>query len=163
MTLSGKVIADHTTNDALKGQGNSSSKSKYLYVDENVEIGNQYEYRIADVSYTGVITYLKTVEIEFTDNFISKNFILNNAYPNPFNPVTNIRYGLPKESEVNITIFDITGRKIKTLINSRQEAGWHDIKWNGANEQNTKVGSGMYLYKIAAENFSEVRKILLIR
>ena len=158
-----KRIADHTTNDALKGQGNSSSRSEYFYVDENVEIGNQYEYRIADVSYTGTITYLKTVEIEFTDNLFPKNFTLNNAYPNPFNPVTQIRYGLPEQSKVIITLFDISGRKVKTLINTDQEAGWYDIQWNGNDEQNRKVSSGMYLYKMTAENFTQVRKILLIR
>jgi subtilase family protein/MAM domain-containing protein meprin/A5/mu/flagellar hook capping protein FlgD len=158
-----QIITDYTFNEAMKGKGNSSSRSDYWHVDENVEIGNQYEYRIADVSYTGAITYLKTIEIEFTDYFLPKNFVLKNAYPNPFNPFANIRYGLPKASEVNITIFDITGRKIKTLINSSQEAGWYDLNWNGTNEQNNKVSSGMYLYKMTARNFNSVKKILLIR
>jgi len=158
-----QLISEHTMDDALKGQGNSSSKSDYSFFDGRVEIGNIYEYRLADVSYSGVITYSDVIQIHFEDDFLPKEFTLKNAYPNPFNPVTTIRYGLPKDSEVKITIFDISGRKIKTIIDSKQQAGWYDMQWNGINDQNVQVSSGMYLYKMTADNYTQTKKILLIR
>jgi len=158
-----QTISDYNTNENLIGQGNSSSQSNYSYIDDEVVFGNVYEYRIADVSYAGAITYLKTIQIKYAEDFLPKKYTLKNAYPNPFNPSTNFKYGLPKDSEVKITIFDIKGSKVKTLINSSKKAGWYDIQWYGTNEQNIKVSSGMYLYKMSAGNFTQVKKILLIR
>ncbi len=103
------------------------------------------------------------------DNPSSNNGILNSDilpteyslkqnYPNPFNPTTNIQYDLPLDNFVSIKIFDITGREITTLVNEFKTAGRYSVGFNGAN-----LSSGIYYYKLEAENFSQVRKVLLIK
>ena len=85
-------------------------------------------------------------------------FSLKQNYPNPFNPTTNIQYDLPSDNFVSIKIFDITGREITTLVNEFKTAGRYSVGFNGTN-----LSSGIYYYKIEAGNFSQVRKMLLIK
>ncbi|MEA1972288.1 MAG: FlgD immunoglobulin-like domain containing protein, partial [Candidatus Cloacimonadota bacterium] len=92
---------------------------------------------------------------------ISKN--LSN-YPNPFNPTTTIRYNLPKESFVNLSIFNIKGQKVNTLINENMLHGNHQIEWNGKNENGNNVSSGVYFYKLDVNgNTKEMKKMLLLK
>jgi hypothetical protein len=85
-------------------------------------------------------------------------FSLSQNYPNPFNPTTTIQYDLPNTADVRLDIYDILGRKIETLINSRQDAGHHTAIWNA--NSNT---SGIYFYKIQADDFSDTMKMLLLK
>jgi flagellar hook assembly protein FlgD len=80
------------------------------------------------------------------------------AYPNPFNPVSTIKYELPKDVHVKLSVYNINGQKIRDLINNYQEAGIHEVKFDGS-----KLPSGMYFYRITAGNFSDVKHILLIK
>ncbi|MCD6162732.1 MAG: T9SS type A sorting domain-containing protein [candidate division Zixibacteria bacterium] len=89
---------------------------------------------------------------------ISKDFSLSQNYPNPFNPTTTIAYDLPKQSHVNIDIYDILGRQVETLVNKQQPAGYHQAIWNA----NSKP-SGMYFYKLKAGEFTETKKMLLLK
>ncbi|MFA6469388.1 MAG: right-handed parallel beta-helix repeat-containing protein [Bacteroidota bacterium] len=77
-------------------------------------------------------------------------FALEQNYPNPFNPETTIRYQLPKESSVNIVIYNILGQKVRTLINEHLSAGFYTLQWNGTDEYGSGVSSGMYIYRIEA-------------
>jgi hypothetical protein len=79
-------------------------------------------------------------------------------YPNPFNPTTTIPYQLPKSSFVNLSIYDISGRLVETLVSEHKSAGNYSVKWNPEN-----VGSGIYFYKIDAGKFSSVKKCLLLK
>jgi hypothetical protein len=85
-------------------------------------------------------------------------FSLKQNYPNPFNPTTNIQYDLPSDNFVSIKIFDITGREITTLVNEFKTAGRYSVGFNGAN-----ISSGIYYYKIEAGNFTQVRKMILLK
>ncbi|MFA7287510.1 MAG: T9SS type A sorting domain-containing protein [Melioribacteraceae bacterium] len=95
--------------------------------------------------------------------YIPASFELYNNYPNPFNPVTTIRYDLPVTSRVNITVYDILGRKIIELINSEMEAGKQQVVWNGKNSYGSEVASGIYLYRLTTSKFSNVKKMILIK
>ena len=88
-------------------------------------------------------------------------FLLQQNYPNPFNPVTALQYYLPQKSFVNITIYDILGREIKNLVNETQQTGYRSVIWSATNNQHNSVASGVYLYRIQAEDYSQTRKMVL--
>ena len=96
-------------------------------------------------------------------NQLPHAFNLYNNYPNPFNPVTTLRYDLPEDVLVNITIYDIMGRIVRTLINSQQNAGFKSIQWNATNDAGSPLSAGLYLYKIQADNFVQTRKMVLLK
>jgi len=89
---------------------------------------------------------------------IPTSFELYQNYPNPFNPTTNIKYALPKESRVRINVFNILGQEVATLVNSVMPAGYHSVDFKANN-----IPSGMYIYKIETESFSQVKKMLLMK
>lgn len=92
------------------------------------------------------------------DNIIPEKYLLEQNYPNPFNPTTTIKFSIPFTSNVNISVFDVLGRKVETLINGKVEVGNHKIKWNGV-----KFQSGTYFYKIQSGGFTETKKLILIK
>lgn len=89
---------------------------------------------------------------------VPTSFELYQNYPNPFNPTTNIKYALPKESRVRINVFNILGQEVATLVNSVMPAGYHSVDFKANN-----IPSGMYIYKIETESFSQVKKMLLMK
>ncbi|MCK5331305.1 MAG: T9SS type A sorting domain-containing protein, partial [Candidatus Marinimicrobia bacterium] len=88
---------------------------------------------------------------------------LRQNFPNPFNPVTTIRYDLPEISHVRIDIYDILGREVATLVNRREEAGYRAILWDGTDNSGRVLGSGVYFYQINATNYTKTKKMLLIK
>jgi hypothetical protein len=98
---------------------------------------------------------------------ISQHFQLAQNYPNPFNPVTHIRYSLPEAGNVVLTIYDITGRAVRTLTNNRQAAGEQHFVWNGRSDSGREVASGLYFYRLLLQTadgraVSKTRKMLKI-
>ncbi|MBU0558511.1 MAG: T9SS type A sorting domain-containing protein [Bacteroidetes bacterium] len=93
-----------------------------------------------------------------TQGRIVSTFSLDQNYPNPFNPRTMISYQLPVDGFVTLKIFDILGREVATLVNERKEAGRYSVEWKGENQP-----SGVYLYRLQAGSFSEIRKMILLR
>ena len=90
-------------------------------------------------------------------------FYLFQNHPNPFNPVTSLRYDLPQDGIVNITIYDMLGRIVKTLVNGSQTAGYKSIQWNATNNLGEPVSAGMYIYMIQAGEFRQTRKMVLLK
>ena len=93
-------------------------------------------------------------------------FMINNAYPNPFNPSTTIEYAIPDvetHGKVSIQIYDITGRLINTLVDCQKKAGWHSVVWNGKNAFGTHAPAGMYLVRVSAGVEVKLTKVMLIR
>ena len=101
---------------------------------------------------------LATVGVNGNNSQLPKTFALEQNYPNPFNPSTSIKFQLPKSEFVTITVFDMLGRRIASLVNEQKEAGYYDIKFDGTN-----YASGMYFYKIEAGNFTDTKKMILIK
>ena len=103
-----------------------------------------------------------------TLSFINKQsmpnvYVLDQNHPNPFNPTTTLRYDLPEDVMVNITIYDMMGRQVKTLINGKQFAGYKSLKWNATNNLGQSVSAGLYLYMIQAGDFRQIRKMVLFK
>ena len=88
---------------------------------------------------------------------------MHNDYPNPFNPITTLRYDLPENGHVNITIYDMLGRQVKTLVNQRQDAGYRSIIWNDTNDYGKPVSAGIYLYQIQAGEYMQTKKMVLLK
>lgn len=97
------------------------------------------------------------------DNELPRSFALMQNYPNPFNPETVIRYSLPTASTVTITVHNILGRQVATLIDSYQSAGTHDVVWDGTNLYGEQVASGVYFYRLRTEQGVDSRKMILLR
>lgn len=103
----------------------------------------------------GQITYTGLQNI---NNEIPNSFKLYQNYPNPFNPITNVKYQITQSTFVNITVYDILGRNIETLVNENQKAGTYLVDWNAQ-----KYTSGIYFYKLITKDYSETRKMTLIK
>ncbi|NQV19604.1 MAG: right-handed parallel beta-helix repeat-containing protein [Armatimonadetes bacterium] len=88
---------------------------------------------------------------------------LNQNYPNPFNPTTTISFSILDESNVEISIYNIKGQKVKKLISDQLSAGKHSVVWDGEDDNNQPVGSGIYFYKLRAGDFQKVRKMILLK
>ena len=89
---------------------------------------------------------------------IPKRYTLDQNFPNPFNPSTTIRYGLPNKSDVQLTIFNTLGQQISQLVNGEQEAGYHEVKFDASG-----LSSGVHFYRLRAGDFVETRKLLLMK
>ena len=94
---------------------------------------------------------------------IPNDFIIHQNYPNPFNPTTTLRYDIPKDGLVNITVYDMLGNKINQLVNEVQNSGYKSVQWNATNYQGEPVSAGVYLYKIQAGNFVDTKKMILLK
>ena len=101
-----------------------------------------------------------------TDNeevTLPSQYALHQNYPNPFNPVTTISYDLPENGLVNITIYDMLGRQVKTLKNQTQDAGYRSIVWDATNDYGKPVSAGIYLYQIQAGEYMQTKKMVLLK
>ena len=91
------------------------------------------------------------------------DYVITNIFPNPFNPNTTISYTLPIDIMVNITIYDMMGRVVKTMVNSQQNAGFKSVRWNATNDKGAPVSAGLYLYTIQAGEFRQTKKMVLLK
>lgn len=94
---------------------------------------------------------------------LPEEYRLLQNYPNPFNAETKIAYQLPKDSDVRLTIYNARGQFVRILLNRNQGAGYHTVSWNGKNENQQDVASGVYLYKIEANDFVQTKRLLLMK
>ncbi len=104
-----------------------------------------------------------TSAIEAKVREIPSTFALSQNYPNPFNPTTNIKYSIPENSVVTLTIYNMLGQQVKTLINAQQDAGFYTISWDGTNGYGSKVSSGIYIYRLQAGKFTSTIKMNLLK
>jgi len=94
---------------------------------------------------------------------LPKSFALLPNYPNPFNPETYIEYALPADCQVTLAIYNILGQKVKTLINEHQSAGIKSVRWDGKDDSGNQVSAGVYFYSIKADNFTQTKKMILLK
>ena len=121
--------------------------------------GASCEFGLDDIYWSGGGEVLKISN----SNSILDRFLLNDNYPNPFNPLTTINYNIPGDGFVNITIYDMMGRVVKTLVNISQTAGFKSVQWNATNDRNEPVSTGLYLYTIKAGNFRQTKKMVFLK
>jgi hypothetical protein len=107
----------------------------------------------------GYIDIINTPFAKGNDEMISpEQFKLEQNYPNPFNPATTIKYSIPEESFVTLKIYDILGNELESLVNEKSAPGNYDVTFNAS-----KYGSGIYIYSLRAGNYSETRKMILLK
>ena len=143
----------------VQGHGNSNSPKSYTFTDNLARAHNlnldRLQYRLKQIDFDGSYKYSDIIELQID---LPSKFVLQQNYPNPFNPSTTIRYEIPKSSFVILSIFDLLGREITTLINQVQNAGYHEVTFNAAN-----LSSGIYIYRIQTDGTSQVRKMVLLK
>jgi len=96
-------------------------------------------------------------------DLIPDEFALYQNYPNPFNPTTTIKYGLKNSVDVKLTIYNLVGQEVRTLVNNRQDAGYKTVVWDGLNNRDSRVASGIYIYRLQAGDFVQARKMILMK
>ena len=156
-------IASYVTHPALQGQGSVSHQTIYTYTDNTVQENESYDYRLSDVDYDGNVEYHSLQLMGVSSTNIPELFILYPNYPNPFTPVTTIRYDVPDDAHVTLTIHDLMGRELITLVDGPKTAGSRFIQWNARDEQGRAVSAGLYLYTIQVGQYTKTNKMVLIK
>ena len=123
-----------------------------------VGFGHLYTYHFIQSAYQNVNLHSSNDILQ-----LPHNFLVYQNHPNPFNPITTLRYDIPQVVNVNISIYDMMGRQVKMLINEIQSSGYKSVQWNSTNNQGKPVSAGVYLYKIQAGDFVDTKKMILLK
>ncbi|UCG50514.1 MAG: M6 family metalloprotease domain-containing protein [Candidatus Latescibacterota bacterium] len=129
------------------------------YIDSDVRPGKSYRYALGAVSPDGSELRSHSVEVSLKP----LAFVLHQNYPNPFNPKTTISFSLPKETWVNLSVFDVEGRLVRTLENKTLSGGFKEVEWDGKDWRGNPVSSGVYLYRLMAGKRVIAKKMVLLR
>lgn len=161
-TIGNVGVTDTTTVYALINRNNTSHLFE-IRTDSNGElwicIGTDSGYESTTALYYDKITLIfNSVTGVDNNKSIPGEFQLFQNYPNPFNPNTTINFSVPKESKVTMKIFDVMGKEIETLLNDGKPGGYHNVEFNGS-----KLASGIYFYRMQADDYTETKKLILIK
>ena len=137
---------------------NIANKTTWVLI--NIESDEEY-----DLSGSGELIIAEVLNgfILRKNSVMPHNYALHQNFPNPFNPVTNLRYDLPEQSFVTLTIYDLIGREITQLVNTTQEAGFRSVQWDATDSFGKPVSAGIYLYKITTGEFVQTKKMVLVK
>jgi hypothetical protein len=140
----------------IEGNGTTTEKSQYTYVDEKpLEEAGTYYYKIVQVDYDGNQTHFGPAELEYE---APKEFSLSQNYPNPFNPTTVIPYAIPEQSKVSIRVFNVLGQVVQTLYSGERQPGRYKIQFNGQ-----ALSSGVYFIHLQAKGNVFTKKMMLVK
>jgi len=142
----------------VSGKGTTNTLTSYTFEDKNLQTG-KYQYRLKQIDNNGNFAYFALNGI--AEVGIPAKFDISQNYPNPFNPVTKINFDLPKDTKVNITVFDLTGREIKTIVNEFRTAGYYTVQFDASG-----VSSGVYFYRIMTDGgnkFIMTKKLVVVK
>ncbi len=130
-----------------------------------VKTGSTTASGLTDVTFLPTMSQKSKAKIiaQITETDLPKEFRLNQNYPNPFNPTTSITFALPKNSFVNVKVYDMLGREVRTLLSSDMPAGNHGVQWKGDDNGGHFVSSGTYIYRITTDNFVSTKKMILMK
>ncbi len=120
-------------------------------------------FRVYDDTVEVLPTEVRWIEGSTEEESRPTSFAISQNYPNPFNPITEFKLSLPRASHVKVEVFNILGQKVKTLVDEDLRAGGFVVDWNGKDEGGAEVSSGVYLYRMRAGDFSDVRKMVLLK
>ena len=148
----------------LKGKGTTTEKSEYSYTDDfrYQSVSGVIVYRLKQIDFNGTFNYSNILNVDV--DFTPKEYTLYQNYPNPFNPATKIKFALPFDSRVKISVYNILGELVDVILDEVRTVGYHDIQFNGLN-----MSSGMYIYTIQAKSvdgkkdFNSVKKMMLVK
>ncbi len=140
---------------SIPGENNFKSTSDYKFSDEDISDGKKYFYRLKQKSFSGEINYSKEIEISSSGK---GNYRLFQNYPNPFNPVTKISYSLPRQGFVSLKVYNALGNEVATLLNEEQNAGMHEIFFDGST-----LPTGVYYLQMTSNDYKQIIKMILLR
>jgi len=122
-----------------------------------------YDYRLADVSFSGVKEYHHIYVLDVSPITAPTKFLLTQNYPNPFNPTTTIGYDLPQQSAVKLTIYNVQGQQIASIRDEQKPAGSYQVMWNGMNQVGNQVSTGVYYARLQAGDFNQTIKMVYMK
>jgi hypothetical protein len=161
------AMADHVTGHRrVAALGNANQNLSWtLAIDPPITL--YWSVQAIDATFAGspFAEEVASVVTDVRDNprALPLAYALYDVQPNPFNPATRVGYDLPRATAVRIEIFDVSGRRVRTLLNARVEAGSWDVIWDGRGDDGRLVASGSYLYRMQAADFIQTRKLTLLR
>jgi hypothetical protein len=148
----------------------NTAETLTLSYDIHIEAGEKINWVLSSESADYILDGAGELVVPSAARFILKrepvipiSFALHQNFPNPFNPITTLRYDLPSDAMVTLTVFDMLGREITQLVNTTQDAGFRSVQWNGTDSFGKSVGAGVYLYHLRTGSFSQVRKMVLLK
>ncbi|HZW40489.1 MAG TPA: S8/S53 family peptidase [Ignavibacteriaceae bacterium] len=144
----------YETRGFVKGNGTTSEKSNYSFQDK-IEQEGKFYYRLKQLDFSGEYEYSQEVMVDLKKNY---SFEVFQNYPNPFNPSTNIKFTLPEQMHIKMSLFNIIGKEIKTLVDDNMERGAHTYTLNAGD-----LSTGVYFVKISGGSFTKTIKINLIK
>ena len=133
---------------------------QYVFVDDRVEAGGRYYYKLEDIALDGQVTLHGPVSVDVA---APQEFVLQQNYPNPFNPTTQIRYELPKAGHVVLSIYNSLGQEVRRLVDREQPAGYHLVTWNGRDQNSKPVPTGVYHYRLQSGDFVSTKKMTIAK
>ncbi len=144
----------------VQGHGTTSSDQDYHYKDRLMRTGT-IEYRLRQIDTQGTETVSASVQVVLSS---PQQFVLDQNYPNPFNPQTTLRFEIPEtiQHRVSLMIYDMTGRRVRTLVDGQVAPGYHETLWRGDDDQGQQVSSGVYVAVLSAGSFKSARKLIKI-
>jgi hypothetical protein len=146
----------------IDARGNSETALDYRYLDSDVLAGQTYYYQLADEDYEGNMKYHGMVFASAGTSVPGAYSLLPN-YPNPFNPSTVIGYEIPQAGQVSLTIYNVLGQEMRILVDKQHEAGTYNIMWDSKDSDGQYLKSGVYFYTLKAGDFTDTRKMVLMR
>ncbi len=147
--------------DIIDGRGTFSGETDYSFTDLDVVSGRSYTYKLESVSYNGAVNVEKVVKVDVP---VPDEYALFNNYPNPFNPVTNIKFQVKDQAKVTVVIYDVSGRQVKTLLDKKEyAAGRYEVSWDATDNFSRRVASGVYFYRFTANNFTKMGRMVLLK
>jgi hypothetical protein len=129
-----------------------------IFVDSDIRPNQAYRYRLGAVDSDG--EFFSAVSEVTTPR---RELELYQNYPNPFNPMTHIDFYLPSNERVSLTVYDVRGKRVATLIDQRQEYGHHSVTWDGTDLNGERVGSGVYFYRLEAGKRVITKKLVVVK
>jgi hypothetical protein len=143
----------------IPGHGTTTEPHDYQYVDRSVRNNITYEYQISDVDIAGRETLHEQIASATPSAAaVPTEFALHAPYPNPFNPMVTIRYDVKETGLISVKIFDLLGREVATLVHGTVQSGIYSIEWNAGDSP-----SGVYLCRMEARDFTQTRKVVLLK
>ena len=158
---------EYETIGRLDAQGNVSHPTDYRYEDRAVEFGSRYFYRLIEIEKDGNSSYFGPLFVDLsTSDYIPRKMFINQNYPNPFQRMTSIKFGIPmrnKDDYARLLVYDVTGRLTRTLISGKLEPGYYHINWNGKDERGREVTSGVYFYRLTVGSKRMTKKMVYLK
>jgi hypothetical protein len=148
------VESDFTTVGFVKGEGTTTNQKEYSYTDNDLTDG-KYFYRLKQIDFNGAYEYSNVIEVDVRS---IDEFVLQQNFPNPFNPVTTVGYILKEKSNAKLILLNTVGEEIAVLVNEEQDKGFHKVDFNAIN-----LPSGVYFYQLKAGDYINTKKMIFLK